>query len=287
MKLQTNTNTRKFIQSLPPSVFPFFRASVVNHLFHPRTTHFLASLTILLLFSSGCATRLAYRLPLNEKPAKYHITISIGEIKTPPGKNEVMAPPVTKSTYYITTRPFRKSGIKTSVEIKAEPEPEDKIIAGADLGKETIVIDPKGNISDRYGIRTPLEIEYLFPPLPEKKVKRGDTWKIKKTKNMAGVLRDTTWTYKYTGYGKGQKRHCQNISLDINHKETMSHQMPGGIVLNIQAKYLLKGDICFSNGRLKDGIYHEKFYIALTNPELSRFHMEKNSYTNYSIRYLQ
>ena len=296
--MDTNKKFSQILSSVPPS----FRASVMNHsALNPRIKRYTARcgdralhhaprtliFTLLMLFiflASGCGTRLSYKLPIKGKPTKYYISVSRGDIHTTPKKEEKKTTAITKSAYYLTARPSKKQGGKTWVEIKAEPRREDNITAGADLGTETIVIDRKGNISDRYGIRIPLEIEFLFPPLPKNNVKPDDTWKIKKQKNMAGTVRETDWTYKYLGSGKGQKQRCQNVSLSIQHTEKIDQQMPGGIALNILVKYYLNGDICMSGGKVSEAKYEEKFYVSLANPELSKFHMEKNSYTDYTIK---
>ncbi|MEW6202495.1 MAG: hypothetical protein AB1546_10995, partial [bacterium] len=111
-----------------------------------------------------------------------------------------------------------------------------------------------------------------------------DTWKVKKQKNMAGTVREVDWTYTFLGSGKGQKSHCRNISLSIQHTEKIDQQMPGGIILNVLVKYALNGDICLSGGKISEAKYEEKFYVSLANPELQKFHMEKNSYTDYIIK---
>lgn len=239
----------------------------------------LASILLAAALASGCSP-LKYRFSPREQTSVYLVEIESGKVEESQDGKRVDVPNIPVASYNIRLQPKERVSGNLKLELNAEYARGKLFSNTTRLGSETLILSPKGKLVDEIGIPVPIERRLLFPKLPEK---RGREWTVKEKKKILLMKKPVKWKYKHAGRGKGVRRGCRLIDLNIGYNEQADRAVPGGPTISYKAAYTMKGDICFARGRLRDAVYREEIVASLSAPGIQDRLIMKHDYTLYRI----
>ncbi|MEW5945895.1 MAG: hypothetical protein AB1742_06815 [bacterium] len=257
---------------------------------NPRRTRTLPLICLAACAASGCARvpqDLSYRFRPGEPPATYRFEITAGRIETDANGNEKEVLTKKNAAYFLAVEPLRRRDGKTWLKLEPRKAPGAGFGAVPETTGETVVMDDKGRIAERFGGRSPFGVELVFPELPRRRVKPGDSWSVKRVTKVGVSERELPWRYTYEGKGRGDSRNCRLITLAVRHEEDVPSTLPRGVRISIQARHRVDGELCFGTSRLMRARYSERTDITLSAAGGEQLSMKRATFQRCAVEWTE